>query len=40
MAQLGFRKMDEMVGRVDMLDTRAAVDHWKASGLDLLGDPL
>jgi len=34
MATLGFRKMDEMVGRVDMLDTRAAVDHWKARGLD------
>jgi glutamate synthase domain-containing protein 3 len=34
MAQLGFRKVDEMVGRVDMLDTRAAVDHWKARGLD------
>jgi glutamate synthase domain-containing protein 2/glutamate synthase domain-containing protein 3 len=35
MAELGFRKMDEMIGRVDMLDARAAVDHWKASGLDL-----
>jgi glutamate synthase domain-containing protein 2/glutamate synthase domain-containing protein 1/glutamate synthase domain-containing protein 3 len=34
MANLGFRKMDEMVGRVDMLDTRAAIDHWKARGLD------
>ncbi len=34
MAQLGFRKVDEMVGRVDMLDTREAVDHWKAKGLD------
>jgi glutamate synthase domain-containing protein 2/glutamate synthase domain-containing protein 1/glutamate synthase domain-containing protein 3 len=34
MASLGFRRMDEMVGRVDMLDTRAAVDHWKARGLD------
>jgi glutamate synthase (NADPH) large chain len=35
MASLGFRTMDEMIGRVDMLDTRPAVDHWKASGLDL-----
>ncbi len=34
MAQLGFRTFNEMVGRVDMLDTRAAVDHWKAKGLD------
>jgi glutamate synthase domain-containing protein 2 len=35
MAQLGFRTFDEMVGRVDMLDARAAVDHWKAKGIDL-----
>ncbi|MBI4510765.1 MAG: glutamate synthase large subunit [Deltaproteobacteria bacterium] len=35
MAQLGFRTMEEMVGRVDMLDVRRAVDHWKASGIDL-----
>jgi glutamate synthase domain-containing protein 2/glutamate synthase domain-containing protein 1/glutamate synthase domain-containing protein 3 len=35
MAKLGFRRMDEMIGRVDRLDTRAAIDHWKASGLDL-----
>jgi len=35
MAQLGFRTFDEMVGRVDMLDTRQAADHWKAKGLDL-----
>ncbi|HXE64753.1 MAG TPA: glutamate synthase large subunit [Bryobacteraceae bacterium] len=34
MAQLGFRKMDDMIGRVDKLDARAAVDHWKARGLD------
>jgi glutamate synthase domain-containing protein 3 len=34
MARLGFRKFEEMVGRVDMLDARAAVDHWKARGLD------
>lgn len=35
MAQLGFRTFEEMVGRVDMLETQAAVDHWKARGLDL-----
>src|SRR5262249_42846091 len=35
MAQMGFRTFDEMVGRVDMLDARHAVDHWKAKGLDL-----
>jgi len=35
MAQLGFRTVDEMVGRADCLDVAAAVDHWKARGLDL-----
>jgi glutamate synthase (ferredoxin) len=35
MAALGFRTMDEMIGRVDRLDTRAAIEHWKARGLDL-----
>ncbi len=34
MARLGFRTLSEMVGRVDCLDTRPAVDHWKAAGLD------
>jgi len=34
MAQLGFRKMDDMIGRVDKLDARPAVEHWKAKGLD------
>jgi glutamate synthase domain-containing protein 3 len=34
MAALGFRTMDEMIGRVDRLKGRAAVDHWKANGLD------
>jgi glutamate synthase domain-containing protein 2/glutamate synthase domain-containing protein 1/glutamate synthase domain-containing protein 3 len=34
MASLGFRTINEMVGRVDMLDTRKAIDHWKARGLD------
>ena len=35
MAQMGFRKMDEMIGRVDMIEMRKAIDHWKAKGLDL-----
>jgi glutamate synthase (NADPH/NADH) large chain len=34
LAKLGFRSMDEMIGRVDKLDVRPAVDHWKARGLD------
>jgi len=34
MAQLGFRTIDEMVGCVDRLDTRKAIAHWKARGLD------
>jgi glutamate synthase (NADPH/NADH) large chain len=35
MAQLGFRKFDEMIGRVDRLDMVRAVNHWKAKGVDL-----
>jgi glutamate synthase domain-containing protein 3 len=35
MAQLGFRTLDEMIGRVDVLDVRDAITHWKARGLDL-----
>ncbi|QEG22398.1 glutamate synthase large subunit [Mariniblastus fucicola] len=35
MASLGFRSINEMVGRVDKLDVRQAVDHWKAQGIDL-----
>ena len=35
MASAGFRTVDEMIGRVDRLDTTPAVDHWKAKGLDL-----
>jgi glutamate synthase (NADPH/NADH) large chain len=35
MAQLGFRTMAEMIGHVEVLDTRAAIDHWKADGLDI-----
>jgi glutamate synthase (NADPH/NADH) large chain len=34
MAELGFRTMDEMIGRVDRLDYTPAIDHWKAKGLD------
>ncbi|MBK8474894.1 MAG: glutamate synthase large subunit [Opitutaceae bacterium] len=34
MAQLGFRTIEEMVGRTDRLEPRQAVDHWKAKGLD------
>jgi len=34
MALLGFRTIDEMVGQVDKLDVKKAVDHWKADGLD------
>jgi glutamate synthase domain-containing protein 2/glutamate synthase domain-containing protein 1/glutamate synthase domain-containing protein 3 len=34
MAQLGFRKFDDMVGRVDRLRTNKAIDQWKAKGLD------
>ena len=36
MARLGFRTINEMVGRVDRLDTRKAIQHWKASGPGLL----
>ncbi|GIG39461.1 glutamate synthase large subunit [Cellulomonas phragmiteti] len=35
LAALGFRSIQEAVGRVEMLDTRDAIDHWKAEGLDL-----
>ncbi|MBM3215868.1 glutamate synthase large subunit [Candidatus Poribacteria bacterium] len=35
MAKLGFRTVNEMVGRTDRLDPRRAVDHWKARGIDL-----
>ncbi len=37
MARLGFRTIDEMVGRVDCLQTDDAIRHWKADGLDLTG---
>jgi glutamate synthase (NADPH/NADH) large chain len=35
LAALGFRSVEEAVGHAELLDTRAAVDHWKAAGLDL-----
>src|SRR6266540_155996 len=34
LAQLGFRSVEEAIGHVELLDTRAAIDHWKADGLD------
>ena len=38
MAQLGFRTFDEMIGRADLLDMRAGIEHWKARGPRLLAD--
>ncbi|MQA97881.1 MAG: glutamate synthase subunit alpha, partial [Streptosporangiales bacterium] len=35
LAELGFRSLDEAIGHAELLDTRDAVDHWKAGGLDL-----
>ncbi|MFT4187584.1 MAG: glutamate synthase large subunit [Aeromicrobium sp.] len=35
LAELGFRSIEEAVGRAEVLDARPAIDHWKASGLDL-----
>ena len=35
LASLGFRTIKEAIGHVELLDTRQAIDHWKASGLDL-----
>ena len=35
LAELGFRSLDEAIGRVDLIDAREAVEHWKAQGLDL-----
>ena len=34
MAKLGYRSINEMVGNVDKLELRNAIDHWKAKGLD------
>ena len=35
MASLGFKNFDELIGRTDVLEANAAIDHWKAGGLDL-----
>ena len=35
LARLGFRSLDEAIGQAELLETRRAVDHWKAQGLDL-----
>ena len=35
LARLGFRSLDEAIGQTEFIDARAAIDHWKASGLDL-----
>jgi glutamate synthase (NADPH/NADH) large chain len=35
LAELGFRSLEEAIGHVEVLDTREAVQHWKAAGLDL-----
>jgi glutamate synthase (NADPH) large chain len=35
MAELGFRTINEMIGRTDVLQSNEAIDHWKAKGLDL-----
>jgi glutamate synthase (ferredoxin) len=34
MAALGFRTLDEMVGRLDLINAKPALEHWKARGLD------
>ncbi|SFG33192.1 glutamate synthase (NADH) large subunit [Halobacillus alkaliphilus] len=35
MAELGFRTINEMIGRTDVLQANEAIDHWKAKGVDL-----
>lgn len=35
MASLGFRTINEMIGRVDVLEANIAIDHWKEKGIDL-----
>ena len=35
LAHLGFRSLEELIGHAEYLETRAAIDHWKAKGLDL-----
>ena len=34
MAQMGVRKVSELIGRTDLLDVKEGIDHWKAQGLD------
>jgi glutamate synthase domain-containing protein 3 len=34
MASLGVTRFDELIGRSDLIDVRAGIDHWKARGLD------
>ena len=34
MAQIGIRKFDDLIGRADLLDMKAGIEHWKAKGLD------
>ena len=35
MAELGFRTVNEMIGRTDVLEPKKAIDHWKAKGIDI-----
>ena len=35
LAELGFKKLEDAIGQVELLDTKDAVEHWKSSGLDL-----
>ena len=35
LATLGFKRLEDAIGQVELLDTKSAVAHWKASGLDL-----
>jgi glutamate synthase (NADPH/NADH) large chain len=35
LASLGYRTLEELIGRTELLDTRRAIEHWKAAGLDL-----
>ena len=34
LAEMGYTKLDDIIGQTDLLDTRGAIDHWKAQGLD------
>ncbi|WP_404475790.1 glutamate synthase large subunit [Microbacterium aerolatum] len=35
LAELGFRSLDEIIGRADLIEANEAIEHWKADGLDL-----